>query len=105
MIFLAQGTTGPPQTLLEVLDVVVERNAYGAQLESFEAPVEVDGFDEPVNGVFIRAPRLEKIGAGVEVLASYDDHPVMVRQRNILATSFHPELTDETRIHRLLTEI
>lgn len=105
MIFLARGTTGPPQTLLEVLDVVVERNAYGAQLESFEAPVEVDGFDEPVNGVFIRAPRLEKIGAGVEVLASYDDHPVMVRQRNILATSFHPELTDETRIHRLLTEI
>lgn len=105
MILLARATTGEPQTLLEVLDVVVERNAYGGQLASFEAPVEVNGLDEPVTGVFIRAPRIEKIGSEVSELANYDDHPVMVRQGNILATSFHPELTDDVRIHRMLTEI
>jgi 5'-phosphate synthase pdxT subunit len=110
MIFLAGGTTGPDQPQLAVLDVVVERNAFGRQLESFEADLAVAGRSEPVHAVFIRAPWIHKAGAAVEVLASVvdpvggEDRPVVVRQGNILATSFHPELIGETWIHELLIE-
>ncbi len=102
LIFLAGGTTGTPQIQLAVLDVVVERNAFGRQVDSFEADLEVDGLLAPLHAVFIRAPIVAKLGAEVEVLASVDDHPVMVRQGNILATSFHPELTGETRVHEMV---
>jgi 5'-phosphate synthase pdxT subunit len=111
LIFLGSATTGPEQPLLGVLDVVVERNAFGRQVDSFEADLDVAGFDLPIHAVFIRAPWIEKIGADVEVLASVggDDSderkPVFVRQSNILATSFHPELTTDTRVHEALLDM
>ncbi len=108
MIFLAAATTGPEQPQLGVLDAVVERNAFGRQVDSFESELDVAGFDEPVRAVFIRAPWIAKLGSGVEVLAVVEDaagddpRPVFVRQGNVLATSFHPELIDDTRIHEML---
>jgi 5'-phosphate synthase pdxT subunit len=101
MIFLAAGTTGVDQTQLSVLDIIVERNAFGRQNESFEADLDIDGLNRPFPAVFIRAPWVAKVGGGVEVLATVDGHPVMVRQGNILATSFHPELTSDVRIHTM----
>lgn len=102
MILLSAAVAHGDQPLLGVLDVVVERNAFGRQNESFEADLQVAGFEEPFHGVFIRAPWVAKVGDGVEVLATIAQHPVMVRQGRILATSFHPELTDDDRIHRML---
>ena len=93
------------QPLLGSLDVLVRRNAFGRQNESFEAGVDVEGLSDPFRGVFIRAPWVEKVGAEVEVLGSVDDHPVMVRQGRILATSFHPELTGDGRIHQMLLDL
>ena len=101
MILLANATTGSAQVQLGLLDIVVERNAFGRQLESFEAELDVTGLAEPVHAVFIRAPVVEKVGADVEVLAAVGEQPVMVRRDNVMATSFHPELTGEQRIHRL----
>lgn len=105
LIFLAGEITEGSQPLLGVLDVLVQRNAFGRQNESFEADLEVAGLSEPFHAVFIRAPWVEKVGSGVEVLAVVDDHPVMVRQGKILAGSFHPELTDDDRIHRMFLEM
>jgi 5'-phosphate synthase pdxT subunit len=102
MIFLAEGTTGEDQTQLGVLDIIVERNAFGRQNESFEADLEIEGLNRPFPAVFIRAPWVAKVGGGVTVLATVDDHPVMVRQGNIIATSFHPELTGDVRIHTMV---
>ena len=104
MIVLAGALTEGDQPLLGCLDVVVKRNAFGRQNESFEADVEVDGLDQPFPAVFIRAPWVDKVGSEVEVLATIDDHPVMVRQDHIMATSFHPELTGDSRIHEMLLE-
>ena len=104
MIFLAASTTGPDQHQIGALDVVVERNAFGRQVDSFEEDLDVAGWDEPLRAVYIRAPWVEKVGADVEVLARSGDHPVMVRQGDIVATSFHPELTDDTRVHRILVD-
>jgi 5'-phosphate synthase pdxT subunit len=88
---------------LGLLDVEARRNAFGRQLRSFEADLDFDGlFDAPVHAVFIRAPWVADQGPGVEVLSSVDGHPVAVRQGNVLAVSFHPELTGETRLHELL---
>ncbi|MEV7282750.1 pyridoxal 5'-phosphate synthase glutaminase subunit PdxT [Streptomyces sp. NPDC093111] len=83
------------------IDMIVRRNAFGRQNESFEAGVTVTGIDTPVEGVFIRAPWVESVGAEVEVLAEHDGHIVAVRQGRALATSFHPELTGDHRIHEL----
>ena len=105
MIFLAASTTGPDQVQLAVLDVVVERNAFGRQVESFETDLAVDGFDEPVRAVFIRAPWIAEAGEGVEVLSEVDGHPVVVRQGNVLATSFHPELTGDDRFSTMLLDL
>jgi 5'-phosphate synthase pdxT subunit len=106
MIFLAGGTTGNRQQVqLGVLDVVVDRNAFGRQVASFETDLAVEGLVEPVHAVFIRAPRVHRAGPAVEVLASVDGRPVMVRQGNLLATAFHPELTGDLRIHRLLLQM
>ena len=105
LIFMAAAITEGDQHLLGVLDVVVRRNAFGRQNDSFEADLDVVGLDEPFHGVFIRAPWVAKVGASVDVLASIDDHPVMVRQGSIIATSFHPELTGDTRIHRMLLDL
>jgi 5'-phosphate synthase pdxT subunit len=86
---------------LDLLDVTVDRNAFGRQVDSFEAPLDVAGFDEPFHAVFIRAPVVDAVGDGVEVLAEWDGRPVAVRQGPIVGTAFHPELTDDDRIHEL----
>jgi pyridoxal 5'-phosphate synthase pdxT subunit len=88
---------------LGLLDVTGRRNAFGRQLHSFEADLSLDGLG-PLRAVFIRAPWVEDCGVGVEVLASLDGHPVAVRQGNILAVAFHPELTDDRSLHRWLLE-
>ena len=93
----------PGQPTLGGLDVVVRRNAFGRQVDSFEAQLELDGVGE-VHGVFIRAPWVEQVGAGVEVLARVGEHPVAVRQGHLLATSFHPELTGDGRVHALFVQ-
>ena len=88
---------------LGILDVNTRRNAFGRQLHSFEAEVRVHGLDgPPVHAVFIRAPWVADVGEDVQVLATVDEHPVAIRQGNVLAVSFHPELAGETRLHELL---
>lgn len=91
----------PDQRSLGLLDVVVERNAYGRQAESFEARVETDGGAGTLEALFIRAPRIRNVGPGVETLAGIDGEPVLVRQGRVLAATFHPELTTSLGLHRL----
>jgi 5'-phosphate synthase pdxT subunit len=86
---------------LDILDVRVERNAFGRQKDSFEAPLDVEGLEAPFPAVFIRAPVIESVGSAVDVLANWDGRPVAVRQGPILGTAFHPELTGDSRIHDL----
>jgi 5'-phosphate synthase pdxT subunit len=87
---------------LGLIDATAARNAFGRQLQSFEADLEVEGIgDEPLRAVFIRAPWVERRGPGVEVLASYEGHPVAIREGGVLACAFHPELTDDSRLHAL----
>ena len=110
MIFLASSTVEYDQPQLGVLDAVVRRNAFGRQVDSFESDLDVVGLDAPMHAVFIRAPWIVKVGADVDVLASVRDedgdlHPVLVRQDRILATSFHPELTGDTRLHEMLMSL
>ena len=108
LIFLASSTTGHDQPQLGALDVVVERNAFGRQVASFETDLHVVGWVDPIRAVFIRAPWIEKVGAGVDVLATVptpggdEERPVFVRQGNIVATSFHPELTNDERVHQMM---
>ncbi len=86
---------------LNLLDVTVERNAFGRQKDSFEAPLDVDGLDESFPAVFIRAPVIDEVFDDVEVLATWDDNPVAVKQGPVVGTAFHPELTDDSRLHDL----
>jgi 5'-phosphate synthase pdxT subunit len=104
MIVLSREIVGGEAPILPLLDVTVARNAFGRQLDSFEADLAVDILgDTPVHAVFIRAPIIDSTGPGVDVLARLDDGRVVaVRERNIIATSFHPELAGETRFHRLM---
>ena len=105
MIVLA-ARVGGGEPLFGLMDIGVERNAYGRQVESFEADLDVTGIDHPVRGVFIRAPRVTDVGADVRVLASHEGAPVVLEQGNLLVASFHPELIDESGLHRyLLTKI
>jgi 5'-phosphate synthase pdxT subunit len=90
---------------LGLVDVTVRRNAYGRQVASFEADIELAGEDEPLRGVFIRAPRVTETGPRVEVLAELDGEPVLLRQGRFLVASFHPELTDDTRVHERFLEL
>lgn len=99
MVLAASATTGPRQPLLGLMNALVERNGFGRQIHSFEKEIEVEGFDEPFTGVFIRAPFFEDVGPGVEVLSEIDGRVVAARGENILVTAFHPELTDDTRFH------
>jgi pyridoxal 5'-phosphate synthase pdxT subunit len=102
-ILLAKTIEGGEVPRIGLLDAVVHRNAYGRQVDSFEDDVDVDGVGH-VHAVFIRAPVIESTGEGVEVLATYRDGPVVVRQRNILAATFHPELSREDGLHKLLLD-
>jgi pyridoxal 5'-phosphate synthase pdxT subunit len=89
---------------LGIVDVDVRRNAYGRQVASFEADLELTGDVRPLRGVFIRAPRIEATGPDVEVVAQLDGDPVLIRQGRFLLATFHPELTDDTRVHELFLE-
>jgi 5'-phosphate synthase pdxT subunit len=89
---------------LGLADVVVDRNAYGRQVRSFEAEVALAGDKRPLEGVFIRAPRIRELGPGVEVLGEMDGEPVLVRDGRLLLAAFHPELTDDTRVHELFLD-
>ena len=90
---------------LGLIDLVVDRNAYGRQVASFEADLELEGDDEPLRGIFIRAPRVREIGPGVEVLAEHEGEPVLVRDGRFLVASFHPELTDDPRVHERFLDL
>jgi pyridoxal 5'-phosphate synthase pdxT subunit len=90
---------------LGLVDLAVRRNAYGRQVASFEADLDLDGADQPLRGVFIRAPRVADAGPGVEVLAELDGEPVLLRDGRILVAAFHPELTDDTRVHELFLRL
>lgn len=100
MILMANEVEGREQYSLGLLDVTVRRNAFGAQIHSFEAEVAVHGLDHPVMGVFIRAPVVVRWGEEVETLAAFQGQVVAVRQGRMLGTSFHPELTDDDSLHR-----
>lgn len=98
MILMAHEVEGRQQYSLDLLDIEVRRNAFGAQVHSFEDSVTVRGLGE-VTGVFIRAPIVTRLGESVEALAEYEEQVVVVRSGNLLGTSFHPELTDDRRLH------
>ncbi|MET3986191.1 pyridoxal 5'-phosphate synthase glutaminase subunit PdxT [Streptomyces sp. PvR034] len=108
MIMLADKLLGgrDDQETLGGIDMIVRRNAFGRQNESFEASIDFAGIaGGPVEGVFIRAPWVESVGAAAQVLATYDGHTVAVRQGNVLATSFHPELTGDHRVHAYFVDM
>lgn len=100
LIVLAKQIAGGEPGHLELMDITVARNAFGRQRESFECDLEVKGITEPVRAVFIRAPLITGVGPDVEVLAVYKDEIVTARQGNLLVSSFHPELTDDYRLHQ-----
>ncbi len=100
-ILLARKVTNPEQRSFGTLDIDVERNAYGTQLDSFEAPLDGDGLLADLRGTFIRAPRITRVGPSVEVLARHDGHPVLVRDDTVWAATFHPELGNDDRVFRL----
>jgi len=104
-ILLAREVHGPAQASLGLLDVSILRNGYGRQLASDVHMVGTKLREQPVEMVFIRAPILESVGNDVQILASYEGHPVLVRQGQILASTFHPELTDDTAIHEYFVKI
>jgi 5'-phosphate synthase pdxT subunit len=99
LIIIAKEISGQDDAHLKLMDMTVARNAFGRQRESFETDLPVKGIDEPVRAVFIRAPLIEKVGASVEVLSMYQGQIVAAKQGHLLAASFHPELTDDYRMH------
>ncbi len=101
MIVLANEVIGG-EPLLGVMDIGVRRNAYGRQVDSFEAELDVDGIGHPVRAIFIRAPWIERVGDGVRVLSTFEGRPVVLEQDNLLVASFHPELVGETGLHDYL---
>ena len=110
MILLASeildaGEPGREASALGAIDMTVRRNAFGRQVDSFEGDIDFRGLDGPVRAVFIRAPWVERVGPGVEVLARAGEHIVAVRQGPMLATAFHPEMTGDRRVHKLFVEM
>jgi 5'-phosphate synthase pdxT subunit len=102
---LDAGEPGRQATPLGGIDMTVRRNAFGRQVDSFEGDVEFRGLDGPAHAVFIRAPWVERVGPQVEVLARAGEHIVAVRQGQVLATAFHPEITGDRRVHKLFVDI
>jgi 5'-phosphate synthase pdxT subunit len=107
MILMAKEIRGPEPAphRLNLMDIAVRRNAYGRQVDSFEADLDVETMDGPLTAAFIRAPVVERVGDGVEVLAHWEHQPVLVRQGHLLAASFHPEITGEPRLHELFVSM
>jgi 5'-phosphate synthase pdxT subunit len=101
MIVMARRVEGL-EPLLGLVDIGVRRNAYGRQVDSFEADLDVQGVEHPVRGVFIRAPVVDDVGSDVRVLAEHEGHPVVLEQGRLIVASFHPELVGETRLHEYL---
>lgn len=99
LIVLADRIEGQDDAHLQLMDMTVARNAFGRQRESFETDLDVKGIDEPIRAVFIRAPLIKSVGENVEVLSTYKDEIVTARQGTLLAASYHPELTDDYRLH------
>ena len=104
-ILLSREVRGPEQPSLALLDAVIERNAYGRQIDSFETRLEIPELGDSIDTLFIRAPRFVSLGASVEVLASLGDEPVLVRQGRVLAGTFHSELTADGRLHAMFARI
>lgn len=102
-ILLAKDIVGSKQPKLGLMDISIKRNEYGRQVDSFEA--EVDILDAPFRGIFIRAPVISALHDGCKILGKFDDKPVMVEQKNLLVSTFHPELTDDLRIHKYFIEM
>jgi len=101
MILLANKVVGNEQIRFNLIDIVVERNAFGRQVDSFEVDLNIENFTgKPFRAVFIRAPYIKKIGSNVKVLAKFKGKIIMAQQKNILVSSFHPELTDDLRVHK-----
>jgi 5'-phosphate synthase pdxT subunit len=105
MILLAREIEGRETPYIGAIDITVARNASGRQVDSFETVLEVEGIGDDVPAVFIRAPYVRRMGEGVRALATYDGSVVMAQEENILVSSFHPELTDDLRIHRYFLRI
>lgn len=105
MILLASEVEDRDQYRLGILDITVRRNAFGAQVHSFETEVNMVGADTPVTGVFIRAPIVTRVGSGVDIVSEFDGQVVGVRQGKVLGTSFHPELTDDPRCHQFFLSL
>jgi pyridoxal 5'-phosphate synthase pdxT subunit len=103
-ILLATDIVDSDQPRLGLLEMRIRRNAFGRQVDSFEVPLEVAGLDAPFHTVFIRAPVIEAVGEGVEVLSSFEGRIVVARKGRIMASSFHPELTNDSRLHQLFLE-
>jgi pyridoxal 5'-phosphate synthase pdxT subunit len=103
-ILLASRVSNPNQESLSIMDIDVERNGYGRQLDSRIARLKPDGLDHDLEAVFIRAPIIKRVGAGATVLARYDGDPVLVEQGRHLVATFHPELTNDPSVHRLFLE-
>jgi len=103
MILLAKDIADSEQIRLGLMDIRVQRNSFGRQVDSFESPLSIPALGEPPFwGVFIRAPHIDSVSEGVDVLATFEDRIVLAQQGNLLASSFHPELTDDLRLHRYL---
>ena len=106
MILLARSASGGEPPLLRLMDISVTRNAYGRQVDSFEADLDIPALGPaPLRGVFIRAPVIDKVGRRVEVLASLNGHPILAREGRLLVSSFHPELAPDDRVHRYFIEV
>jgi 5'-phosphate synthase pdxT subunit len=103
MIVMAARVQGG-EPLLALVDIAVRRNAYGRQIDSFEADVDVEGVGQAVRAVFIRAPVVDDVGEGVRVIAEHEGHPVVLEQGNLVVASFHPELAGETALHRYVLD-
>jgi 5'-phosphate synthase pdxT subunit len=107
MILLASHVSDarPDQRSFSAIDIDVQRNAYGRQVDSFETDIAVKGMAEPLHAVFIRAPRVTRIGDSVEVLAEHAGAAVLVRSKTVMAAAFHPELTDDDRVHQMFVDM
>ncbi|MBD3164861.1 pyridoxal 5'-phosphate synthase glutaminase subunit PdxT [Candidatus Woesearchaeota archaeon] len=104
-ILLAKEIKNSKQPAIGLVDITIQRNAYGRQLDSFETKLFIKGFRNKFPAVFIRAPIIKEVHDGVEILAAYEEKPVLVKKKNILISTFHPELTDDKRIHKYFLDI
>jgi 5'-phosphate synthase pdxT subunit len=104
-ILLAKDIAGSKQMKLGLMDISVKRNDYGRQVDSFETELDVDDFEKPFKGVFIRAPVVNAVYNGAKIMSSFENKPVLIKQGNLLISTFHPELTDDLRIHKYFIDM